>query len=161
MVLIMVSRRKRARVTQFPVMEELNLKVSEQDVPLTQDFLFVKRIVFNIQWPAATVLFSTFGVDAALTNGIQLKYANRLILPHGIKFNSEFGEFCYDTRIDTDATAPKINTLTARLSIWKFTKNGEGLRLDPDRKFFIVVQDDLSSSANTHITANVQGWRYV
>ena len=153
--------RKRPKVTQFPVMEELNLMVTPKNVPLTKDFLYVKRIIFNIEWPSATVLFSTFGVDAALTNGLQVKYANHLILPHGITKNSEFSEFSYDVRIDTDATAPKINTLTARLSLWKFTKNGEGLRIDPDRELFVVVQDDLSGSSNTHIAANVQGWRYI
>ncbi len=156
-----MPRRTRPKVTQFPVMEEVNLMVTTQEILVSYDFLFVKRIIFNIQWPAATVLFSTFGVDAALTNGIQIKYADKLILPHGIRSNAEFGEFSYDVRIDTDATAPKINTLTSRLSIWKFTKNGEGLRIDPDRPLFVVVQDDLSGSSNTHIAANIQGWRYI
>lgn len=142
-------------------MEELDLMVSEQDVPLTQDFLYIKRIMFNVQWANATVLFSTFGVDAALTKGIQLKYMDKIILPHGIKNNAEFNEFAYDVRIDSDATAVKLNTLVARLSFWKYTENSKGLRIDPDRKFFVVVQDDLSGSSNIHIAANVQGWRFI
>ena len=154
--------RRRPKVTQFPVMEEIDLIKTVSKIRIRDDFLFVKRIIYNIQWPANQVLFSTFGVDAALTNGLQLEYNDHLLLPHGIKTNAEFGETMYDVRIDTDATGvTKLNSLTARLSIWKFTKNGEGLRIDPDRQLFLVVQDDLSGTSKTHNTANVQGWRWI
>lgn len=162
MVLKMLTSAKRRKVTQFPVMEEIDLKVTVQEIPLTKDFLFVKRVIFNIQWAAVKELFSTFGVDAALTNGIQIKYAGHLLFPHGIRNNAEFGEYMYDLLVVTDETpVTALNSLVARFSFDRITKNGEGLRINPDRKFYLVVQDDLSGSANTHLVANVQGWRYI
>ena len=142
-----------------PVMEEVNLKVIVSEIKLKKRFDFITRIIWFVQWPSATVLFSTFGVDAALTNGIQVKYLDQLILPHGIKTNAEFSETSYDVRIDSDATAPKINNLTARMSFFKFTRKAEGIKIDAWRNLSFLVQDNLSGSSNTHIIATVQGWR--
>lgn len=143
----------------MPVLEEVDLMVTAQVIPLKKRFDWISRIIWTIVFPSATVLFTSFGVDAALTNGIQIKYINNLILPHGIKSNGEFSETSYDTRIDTDATGVKINYLVSRLSFTRFTKDRNGLRIDAWRNLFLVVQDDLSGSSNTHIIATVEGWR--
>lgn len=144
----------------FPVVDELDLKVIAKDVPLKKSFDFISRIIWFVQFPTATILFTEFGVDAALTNGIQIKYLNQLILPHGIRNNAEFSKYSYDTRIDSDATAPKINYLSSRFSFTRFTRNMLGIKVDSRRQFFISVQDDLSGSSNTTISAMIEGWRF-
>lgn len=155
-----MSDRNKPRKLQFPVIEELNLRVTAQDVPLTKPFRFVKRIIFHIEFATNTLVFTAFGKETALAKGLQIKYANELLLPHGLQRNGDFSGVSYDTRIDTDATGTKINFLNSRFSFWKFTRNGEGLRITPDKQLSVVVQDDLSSS-NTLIEAYVQGWRYI
>lgn len=154
-----MSFRRRKGSFPVPVMEEVDLMVIAQEIPLKKRFDFVSRIIWYVQWPSNQVLFTTFGVDTALTNGIQVKYINDLILPHPIRTNGEFSETAYDVRIDTDATGTKINQLTARLSFTKFTKDEVGLKIDAWRNLFLVVQDNLSGSSNSKIIATVEGWR--
>ena len=143
-----------------PVIEEIDLKVTTREIPLTKSFKFVSRIIFHIEFATNTLEFTKFGIDTALTNGIQIKYLNELILPHGIHNNGEFSAIAYDTRIDTDATGTKINFLNSRFSFTRFTRDELGLKIDSRRQFFLVVQDDLSGSANTTIECYVEGWRF-
>ncbi len=143
----------------IPVVEEIDLKVTAGEISLKKDINCISRILFTIVFPTNTLLYTTFGVDAALTNGINIRYLKELLFDHGIRTNGEFMEFAYDINILTDATAVKINYLTARLSFFKFTKDDLGLKIDSRRKFFLVVGDNLSGSSNTRIIANVQGWR--
>lgn len=145
----------------FPIIEEINLKVGISDIPITQNFRFISRVVFNIEWTATAYDWTLFGTDAALTNGIQIKYRDKEILPHGIRKNSDFGAVAYDTTIDQDNAATKNIVLQSRLSFFKFTHKAQGLRIDNDKRFSIIVQDNLSGSANNQIEAFVQGWKFL
>lgn len=150
---------RRRKQFPVPVLEEVDLKVIVSVIPLKNRFDYISRIIWAVVFASNTVLYTSFGADPALTKGVQIKYIDNFLLPHGIKSNGEFSETSYDTRIDTDATGTKINYLTSRLSFTKFTKDGVGLKIDAWRNLFLVVQDDLSGSANTHIIATVEGWR--
>lgn len=143
----------------MPVIESLDLKVTAQDVQITLPFRWITRIIFSIHWAAATLLFSTFGVDAALTIGLQILYDEQPLLPSPIKTNNGFSDYSYDTRIDSDATAVKLRHLVSRLSFFKFTKGVKGLFIDSEKRFSIKVQDDLSGSSNSVIKCMVEGWR--
>ena len=145
----------------FPVIEEIDLDVVPQTLYLTKDFLFVSRVIWNIQWADPNPSWSEFGIDGALTNGLQIEYRGEFILPHGITTNGEFGETSYDVRLNQDFTAVKTNTLQSRLSFTRFTGDRLGLKIDTNKRFGIVVQDDLSGTGNTHVAANIEGWKYI
>lgn len=146
----------------FPVIETLDLRVTAQEIETTKYFTYLSRIIFIIEWASNSTFFSQFGGDAALTNGLQLSYRDRLLLDptHTLKSINEFSHYMYDVRVDVDDTAvTKLRHMTGRLSFFKFTYDDLGLFISPDHKFRIIVQDDLSGSANTEILAILQGWQ--
>lgn len=144
----------------FPVIEEIELNVAAKVIEVEKHFDYISRVVWNIEWVEVAYNWTNFGVDAALTGGIQIKYANRHILPHGIRKNSDFGALAYDTKLIIDNAAAKNVLLQSRFSFTKFTKDMKGLHITNDKRFAIVVQDDLSGTSNSVIEVYVEGWKY-
>lgn len=142
-----------------PVLDVLDLKVAAQTIKPEQTFTFLSRCIFQISWAAATKVFTQFGADAALTNGINLTYIKHEILPDTLKDMNSFSLYAYDTRVDTDTGAAPSHIMSSRFSFWKFTHDSRGLRLSPYREFGIVLKDDLSSSNNAIIKVVLEGWR--
>ena len=154
------KREQRDLTNAYPVIEEIDLMTTAKAIFLKKDFRFITRVIFNIEWTEVNYNWLKFGIDAALTNGIQLMYHGNFILPHGLVKNSDFGAIAYDTSLTIDNAAAKNALLQSRLSFFKFTHKGEGLRITNAKRFAIVVQDDLSGSLNNVIECYVQGWRF-
>ena len=157
------SRQERAtlaRLNSIPVIEGIDLKVNISEIEVSKHFDFITRVIWHVQWQNPNPTWILFGGDAALTNGIQIKYIDDFVLDHGIIDNAHFGAVAYDTRLDQDLGGTKTNVLQSRLSFFRFTKDNRGLHLTNDKRFAIVVQDDLSSSGNDVIEVHVEGWRY-
>ena len=143
-----------------PVIDVLDLRVNIGEVRPNKTFRYLRRMMFSIIFPANSVLFSKFGADAALTNGIKMIYKGEAVAPIGLKDMFSFSRLAYDMRIDTDETAvTKLNMMTARFSMWKVTRDEMGFYMGAGTDFHFKVQDNLSGSANTSIVVILQGWR--
>lgn len=143
-----------------PVIEILNLKVAAGTIRPTQPFTFLTRVIAHIDWASADISFAKFGVDTALTNGIQFTYIDHNMLPQPIKKLDDFTLYAYDTRIDSDTQTTPAHHMSSRLSFFKFTLEGKGLIISPFHRFAVIVQDNLSGSSNTAIELVLQGWRW-
>ena len=106
-----------------------------------------------------TPVWSGFGVDAALTKGIQINYFGKPLFPHSIKSNIDIIHFMKTAQMYTDSTGTKINIISGYLKFRDFTRDNRGLKITPERIFKIEVLDDLSGSSNTEITVHLFGWR--
>lgn len=156
----MSSRRIIAnRDKPIPVMDNLDLIVNISSVKPKVEFRYIARAIFGVGWAAAKVDHDLFGIDAILTKGLNIKYRGSLIFPSGIKSLNEFGDIAYDFKILSDSQATPNHHAIARLSFFKFTRNGLGLYVGKDSEFSIEVQDDLSGSSNTEVHVMLQGWR--
>lgn len=165
-----VSTRKKIKETQQqdlalkqPIFEVLDLRVTAQTLSPTKPFQLISRLIWYIRFPLNNVLFSNFGADGALTNGIQLKYNEIELLDEPIQDLSDLPHYAYDFDLIQDATA--VTKLNMAFSRWSFVKLGgnefNGLVVGRDKKFEVIVNDDLSGSANTEIHCVVEGWGYM
>lgn len=144
----------------FPVIEEIEFDVAAQEIEITKDFRYISRLIFKLRWASTAPNWALFGGDAALTNGLQIRYRGELILPHGIKNNTDFAGLSYDTQLEIDNAATKNCILYSRLSFTRFTNRRRGLRVDNNKRFAIVVQDDLSGTGNDVSEVYIEGWKY-
>lgn len=156
-----MSSRKIVRNADKPqfISDILDLKVDVSRVKPTESFRYITRAIFFINWAAAQTVFTQFGVDAALTKGLQIRYGDKDILATGLKSINDFSALSYDTRVDADGSGTPNRHMVTRLSFFKVTRNQLGLFVGKDRDFAINVQDDLSSSSNSAISVMLQGWR--
>lgn len=138
-----------------PQLDNLNLRVDVGIVKPEKNFTIISRGIWFVEWANANILNSQFGGDTALTIGIQIVYNNKPLLPVTIKHNHDFSRYAYDTRVDSDDTAPQINSLVSRFSFFKFVKGG--LKMGGKNNFEVLVQDDLSSSDNSEICLMLEG----
>ena len=158
-----------------------NLKVTAQeifiDLPTIQEFLDVPyefplwditQIKFECEFTSNTWDLDLFGLDAALTNGIQLKTKmegrTRAFGKLGLKAIKDsfllIGRPQAEVLTDT-AAANKANVWTWDLETTQFVTGG--LQFDHRKKegFIWNVRDDLSGSANTEINGLIFGHYYI
>jgi hypothetical protein len=140
----------------IPLIEVVDIRKTAQTLEIQKPFIFIERLIIYIKFASNTILFTTFGKEAALTNGIQLSYNDMDLLDEEWKDNSDFLLYAYDVRTDTDATGTKINILTSRFTFTKFTPNG--IYMEGSNKLEIKIGDDLSSS-NTEVKLVFEGWK--
>ena len=77
---MIAQRRKREERNLFsiPVSQTFDLKAAANTYTVKQgSILFLTRIIWHIDFSTTQIDLSKFGVDATLTNGIQLKYIKR------------------------------------------------------------------------------------
>lgn len=88
--------------------------------------------------------FSTFGGQAALTNGLVLRIVNGFQKTiFNFKTNREIAQFCYDVNLEAKAPAGQ-HGLAVRISFGGQDKHGIVLRLSGDSVLQWIVQDNLT-----------------
>lgn len=130
---------------EIPVFEQFNLRIDgDPAVKLTAEkkYTYATILIFGLHWAAATTSLALLADDTALTNGIQVFYNDKALLPETIKKNSDFGDITRHWRIDSDTKGAPAHHLTAAINFFEIMPNG--LRLDsPSDKFQIEVADDI------------------
>ena len=118
-------------------------------------FHYVDRVIIDFRYETASESFVLFGVDAALTDGIQIKYNNTILFD--MKSTADLGEFSYDIADLEDDAATKFHTIHSRYSFNKFAP--EGLRvLHASDVLQLIIQEDLSGGGNDSLTFTFEGW---
>jgi len=150
-----LSEQKKKR----PVIEQVSIKTTVQDIQLNQPFVKVSRMIAFYEWEAITVDYSEFAGSAALTEGVQLQADKKLLSPVPIKSLSDHMRLAFDNsfKIDT-AGVTKHAYFASRLSFHRFMGNEEGIDLT-QYPLIVKVQDDLSA-IGTDLALIFEGWTW-
>lgn len=140
--------------------EVLDLRVIAKTVEPLKIFECIRVGIMHITFPINNVLFSNFGADPPLTKGIQFVYDKIPILDEPLINLFSLGHYDLPLQHLQDATATtKLNMVTTKFKF--FEDMPDGLYMgDSSRRFEVLVQDDLSSSANTEIHLILKGWKF-
>ena len=149
------ERAPEPKLRRRPDKKEINCRVTAQTFEIRAPFHYVDRVVIHLEFATNAIEVLKFGVDAALTNGISLRYNGQEIM--NVKSSSDLMHYSYDWRVHTDDRNPKVRSLVSRYSFDKFTDD-QSLRVRDFEKLELVIQDDLSASLNTEIFFTFEGW---
>ena len=143
------------QIVRRPVVRQYNVtKDTPKTYTIRAPFWYIERAIIDFRFATNSISFIKFGNDAALTNGILIKF-NRKELFH-MTSTACLGEFAYDVDILKDDAATKVHTLHSR---YTFTKFSEGLDVRYSEGLLeLIIQDDLSASDNLSLTFTFEGW---
>lgn len=148
--------------TALPVWEKVNLLVNGSTpvtLNLTKTFHVVQRLIWHIRWSGASVSWTNFAGDAALTNGLDVLVGGVSLLGETIKDNEQFFEYGYDVVVNSDGGGTPGRVLTAR---WSFFKSApQGLwHFDDEYKLQFKVSDNMTAlTTPDEVVVVVQGYR--
>ncbi len=141
--------------TTVEMVEEVDLLTTAQTITLTKPWHQVERMVLSLEFTGNAVDLDLFGIDAALSPGIIMRYKGNEI--YNVATNHELTKFSYDVSPlqDDQAGAARVNVWVSRYS---FNRFGDGLELLNHNNWLEIIIPDLSSSSNDNLTMVFEGW---
>lgn len=137
-----------------PVIQEFDCLTTAITHTIRSPFHYVERVIMDFRYETASESFLNFGVDAALTDPILIKYDGKVLFE--MICTACMGKYSYDVRDLEDDSATKFHTVHSRFSFNKF--NIDGLRVHDSERLELVIQEDLSGSSNEALTFTFEGW---
>lgn len=147
--------RNEYEVHQEPLVQTFDLKTSAQRLECHRYFTCIREMRMDIKFTDHLFDWELFGKDAALTNGVSFEYSGQNFL--GTVRSNDDLNFFDSVRITNDTSNPVVRHLTANFDIGSSCP--DGLAIDLSRRFFVVLDDDLSGSANDSIKVTIKGYR--
>ncbi|HDZ16661.1 hypothetical protein LCGC14_1068320 [marine sediment metagenome] len=150
-------------VFRDPVIEIIDLNIDGTGgvfVNVSQDFDYIMRLVYNLDFIDNSLDFDVFAGEAApLTNGLLMFYNDIPFLNgSGLKSNDDFGNIGYDLSVLSDEKNPKGRTILGRLSFFKFIVGG--LLINDQRTLAFKVQDNMSALTSIdEFSVAVEGYK--
>lgn len=135
----------------------IDCRVTAQEIPIDPVLESVTRVMFFITWVTNSAVFAKFGDDAALTNGINIKYKGVNIFDEPIKNLADIMMYAFDGGTTSDGAGTTVFTFRSRLTFRKFTKTGNGLDITSASDLVVDINDNLSGSSNTEIKLIFEG----
>lgn len=142
-------------VHQEPLTQTFDLNVEKGRLECHRYFTSIREVRIDIKFTDNQFVWGSFGKDAALTNGVYFEYSGQNVFGI-VRTNDDFNYFD-DVRITNDTSNPVVRHLTATIDVSKSCP--DGMVIDLKRRFFVIVDDDLSASANDSIKVTVKGYR--